>query len=321
MKLNKLSANFTPLNEGIIFSINTENEVPTNLIVEIIDAKSNEIVATQQLHNATTATVNIAPYIACFSGYAPTSLRQTAFMEAPTATYKIRINDIESEAVVVSVNRTKIDTKPTGITALPLSRRITRHANDELMIVSEAGKTIYAEIVADNGETLHFEYTPTTEASILAISPDDFDSVVKTFDVALYCEGEAFCTLHYSITTPLKTATRLAWISDNGTIERYTFPVSHKAKRSAEKRTITTQEGVVAARCNAKQTTSLCSRFESRATIEALAQIASAPKVWIEQGEGWRLVEVIELQTEYNLFDEPSHLHLDICLWKKEVAL
>ena len=63
MKITKLSDNFTPIHKGIYFGIETEESAPTNLEVEIIDSSTSEIVATQQLREVTSATINIAPYL------------------------------------------------------------------------------------------------------------------------------------------------------------------------------------------------------------------------------------------------------------------
>ncbi len=321
MKITKFSGNFTPLNEGVFFGIDTEEEIPTDIAVEIIDVAKGEVVATQLLRNTVSATINIAPYIARMEEYAPTKHHQTTIMQAPTASYKIRVEDIESKEVVLSVNRCKVGSAPTIVTSLPNSRRIAHNENDELLIVAGKGKRIYVEMVADTGETLHLEELSSSEAIRLIISTEDFGTNIRSFDVALYCEGEKFGSLHYTVAPTTKVATRLAWISDCGTIEQYTFPLSHTAKRSADKQIVATEGGVVATRCQAKQVISLSSRYEPRATIEAIAQITSATKVWVKQGEKWDLVEVVTPHLEYNLFGEPSHLSLDVCLWQKEVML
>lgn len=321
MKLNKLSENFTPLAEGIFFGIETECETPRDLVVEILELPTGEVVATQLLRNVLSATINIAPYMEHFAEYAPASRHQTSFSEAPTATYKIRVEGIESEEVVVSINRSKIDEPPTLVTSFPLSRRIARGESDEVVVISGKGNKIYAEIEADNGAILELDHLPTTDASILTISPDGFDETIKSFEVTLYCEGQALGTLRYAIVAPLKTATRLAWISESGAIERYTFPKSYKTAITTEKQSFLTSEGICTAHCRAKQTISLCSRFESSKTIETLAQIATSPKVWVEDNTGVTLVEVTTPNIDYNIFGEPSHIHFDICLWQKEVAL
>lgn len=321
MKINKLSDNLTPLDEGIFFGIDTESDTPSEIVVEIIEATTGEVVAVQQLHNALSATINIAPYIARLSEFAPTQTLQTTFIEIPTAAYKIRVDEIESEEIVLSVNRCKIDSTPALITAFPSSRRIARGESDEVTFASEQGKTIIAELVGDTGETLILDYLPTTDISSLIISLEDFDSELRSLDVTLYCEEKAFSSLHYTVVPPLKNATRLAWLSECGTIEHYTFPVSHKVKHSTKKQSVMTSSGICSAHNQTKLTISLCSRLEPRAIVEALAEIISSPKVWIKRNGEYKLVEVATTEMEYSLFGEPNFLHLDICLWQKGVTL
>lgn len=320
MRINKLSDNLTPLDEGVIFGINTESDSAEEIMVEVIDAVADEVVAEVRLHNAISTTINIAPYIARLSGYAPATTRYTSFAEAPVARYKIRIDEVESEEVVVSINNHKIGSTPALVSDFPTSRRLAKGENDEVLFVAEAGKIVVAELTANTGETLHLEYLPTTELSTLIISLEDFDSDIETLDVALYSEDEVFARLHYTVVPATKSATRLAWLSECGAIEQYTFPVSHQVKHSTEKQSVMTSRGVCSAHHKTKFTISLCSRFEPRATLKALAQIISSPKVWMLHKGGYELVEVATTNIEYNLFGEPSFLHLDICLWQKEVV-
>ena len=321
MKINKLSDNFSPIDEGIFFAIDTEGDTPAEIIVEIIDTESNEIVGTQLLREVTSAKINIAPYLNRFDNYAPMTLRQTTLSEAPTAAYKIRINDIESEEVAVSVNRCKIGTMPIAVTSFPLSRRVAYGEKDELLIVTKKGDTIYAEVESDTGETLHLEHLSLSGVATLTLSPEDFESDVSSLKVTLYCDGEEFCTVRYSVKPQRKGATRMAWISDSGAIEYYTFPLSHKTSHSVEKQAVLTHEGFCSVRGRSKETNSLSSRFEPSATIAALAQITSAPKVWLERNGAYELVEVETYELEYNLFGEPSQVILNVCRWQKEVAL
>lgn len=321
MKINKLSDNFTPIYEGIFFEIDTESDTPSEVVVEIIDAKSYEVIATQLLRGVISARVNIAPYLNRFGNYAPSTLRQTSIAEAPSATYKIRVNDIESEDITVSVNRCRITATPAIVTSFPFSRRVSYGERDELLIVVDKGQTIYAEVASDTGETLHLEYLSPSGIAILTLSPEDFESEIGSLELTLYCDGEGFGTVHYSVKSQRRGATRLVWLSDCGTIERYTFPASQKRSYSAEKRTILTTEGVCSVQGHHKETISLASRFEPSATIAAMAQIASAPKVWLEQNGATELVEVATSDIGYNIFGEPSQIVLNICRWQKEVAI
>ena len=127
--------------------------------------------------------------------------------------------------------------------------------------------------------------------------------------------------MRYSVKPQRKGATRMAWISDSGAIEYYTFPLSHKTSHSVEKQAVLTHEGFCSVRGRSRETNSLSSRFEPSATIAALAQITSAPKVWLERNGAYELVEVETYELEYNLFGEPSQVILNVCRWQKEVAL
>ena len=320
MKIERISRDFTPLCEGILYNIETESEEPTDIEVEVIEMATGEVVATKLLRNTARATINIAPYMEILAEYAPSSHQQTSLAEAPTAAYKIRIGDIESEEVVVSVNRCKIGSTPCVVTSFPISRQLRQGESDEVLIVAGRGKTIYTEIVADTGEVLYLEHLTSSGAATLTIVADDFESAVGSFDVATRCEGKTLASLHYEVKPPLKTVTRMAWLSECGAIEQYSFPVTYKAKLHTKRQTFATAEGF-AAQGQTRQQISLCSRLEPRATIEALAQIASSPKAWVENEGKWHSVEVITPEVEYNLFGEPSFIHLDICLWQREVGL
>lgn len=321
MKITKLSNNFAPRHKGIFFGIDTEGTTPTNFVVEIIDADTAEVVATQQLREVTSAEVNIAPYLPRFEEYQPAPALYTTISDTPYARYKIRVGEVESEAVIVSVNRIEAGEVPTIITAMPNRRRIYRGECDEVLIITDGGKSISAEITSDTGEQLHIEHYVATGAGTLTLSTEDFGADIKSLEITLYCEDEVFGRLHYSVKSAPKTATRLAWLSDAGSIERYTFPVSHKVERSVERKTALSPEGVQTTLCRTKLCQSLSSQFEPSATIKALAEIASSTKVWVESQEGLKSVEVMSHSIEQNLFGESDCVCLDICTLNREDSL
>jgi hypothetical protein len=210
---------------------------------------------------------------------------------------------------------------PSIIFSQPRSRRISYGKSDELLIFAPKGKHLSAEITANNGEVVHIEHLATSNATTLALSTEDFSSDIHSLEATIYCDGVKFDEFYYIVNRPLKTATHLAWISESGAIEQYTFPNSHKSKKSVSKQTLSTPKGVIATRCNTEERITVCSRFEPRATIESLAQIASAPKVWMEQESGFELIEVVSPTIEYNIFNEPDYIHLELCSKRKEVSL
>ena len=319
MRIYKLSDNFSPLHEGVRFGIDTESDIPIDFNVEIIDVIADEVVATKLVRSTISTVVNIAPYITLADTYTPSLERYIHFVDIPTAAYKIRIDDIESEEIVVSVNRNRMYYVPAIATSFPLTRQIAYGESDEVMMMVPKESSIHVEIVTDNDDTFEFDYTSEGEMVSIVISPDEFSTEMQHFDVTLYCNDEDLGTLHYKVASHPKKSVRLAWLSNSGAIEQYTFPCVSKSVIAAEKRNFMTSDGVCSVRSQAKQTLTLCSQFEPRATIEALADLIAASKVWIKLDEDWKLVEVTTSQVEYDLFGQPNYLSLEVCLWQEEV--
>lgn len=319
MKLTKISNDFTPLHQGLFYSIDTETEEPTDLVIEIVNSASGEVVATQQLRSITQAEVNIAPYIALPTNRTPSLQEGLTIEDVPTYAHHIRIRDMVSESITTCLN-TEIIALPSLISAMPLTRRISHHERDELLLMVGAGKSIVVEIATDTNDSSTIYHTSATGCSLLSLSPRDFDTDSRTIEVTISCEEEELGTLHYNIVPSFKENIRLAWISACGSIERYTFPAVTSSKRKTERQILRTAEGWSAAG-GTEYSISLASRYEPKATAAALAEIASSPKVWIEGDNALTEVAVIPSTVEQNIFNEPDCVNLDLLVWRREEAV
>lgn len=318
MKVTKQSKDFTPLYRGIIFGFDTESDTPTNVVVEIIDDTTDEIVATQQLRGVIAGEVNIAPYIAFRPKYRPTTTNHTLFCEAPIAKYRIRVDDEVSAPISVSANNELPNALPALVASMPRSRSISRTESDELLLVGEAGTTYTATIVADTGETLSLEYLSATGAAILCISTEDFESEINHLAVELYGNSVSLGSLHYTLRPRYNGSVRVAWLSCKGSIERYTFPVTAKMHYSSQKRVVEALENRRVASVATAYDLTLVSRYEPRETIQALSEIVCSKEVWMEVNGDWREVVVTSSELEYNLFGEPDNVRINICQWSRE---
>lgn len=303
MKLIQISENFTPLDDGVLFSVNAESEAPADIRLDIVDSVSGMVVATQQLREVRRAKVNIAPYIERFAERTPSHYPYTSFSEAPTAIHHIRVDEICSYSVITSVNRVQVTT-PTLLTAMPRQRCIAYGESDEVMIFAEEGALISATVTTDWGEELSLDYTSTSGAAIFTLASADFDTECRKIDVTIACNGTPLGSLRYNLAPRHKCALRLAWISERGTIERYTFPTPVSVTRKGDERTVTIQ-----------------SHYEPRAVVEALAQIVASPKVWVERNGSFCEVKVATSTLEYTLFGEPDSIALTLLAEGGEEAL
>lgn len=320
MKITKLSNNLTPIREGIFFGIDTEDSTPENLAVEIVNSTLDEVVATQQIRGVTTAKINIAPYLSHAIEQRPSSQPHTSMAEAPTATFHIRIGEVQSESITVSVNSQPL-TPNTILSTMPSKRRVAHGEHDEVLVSCQPNSPITVLLTSDQGEEIAIEYVTNSGLATLLISTEDFGDSTRKLSVELSCNGELFGNLSYTIAPTTSQATRLVWLSELGSIERYTFPITRKSHRNISKRIVRTADAPLTVRSTTQEIDTLASRYEPRATIEALIQAASAIKVWIEKWGSLHEVEVCNPSIEYNLFNEPDILLLEVCKWQKEVTV
>lgn len=320
MKITKISGDYTPIRQGILFGISTESEVPTDLVVEIVNSTNEKVVATQFLHSVTEAQVNIAPYIEPTSSHIPSQCKCISIADTPLISHHIRIGDVVSEPVLTWLN-TEAIVLPSLISSMPQTRRISREECDEIALMVGGGKNISVAISSDLDEYVDIQHYTTTGCAILSISPMDFDEKCRCIDVVIRCNDQQIGNLHYNIVPALNGSVRVAWISEYGSIERYSFPAAISSKHLSKRQIIRTTEGWHAANGSTEYSMSLCSHYEPRATIEALAQIVSSPKVWIENEKGCDEVAVTSSVVEQSIFNGPNCICLDMVVWHRKEAV
>jgi hypothetical protein len=318
MQITKLSNDFTPLSEGVFFAI--ESDEPQDLVVEICDADRNEVIATQKVTNTSYTKVNIAPYIAQTEMREPSTSLQSEIREWPVRHFYLRCNGSDSESIAIAENRCQVGDK-TVLTSLPHHRQMGRHDHDEVVVMCKPNEEVVAVINTDYGEELFLDMVTESGVAIINISPIDFAPETKHLEVVVTCNNLTLTTLNYDIVPTYKGVTRLAWMAESGSIERYSFPASQRSQRSVEKVHFHTKEGVCAVHGESKNLLTLRSRYESRAMVEALIGVASSPRVWIEQNGSLQSVEVESNTLEYNIFNEPSAIILTLCTEREEVSL
>lgn len=317
MKITKISNDFTPLHKGILFGIDTETEEPTDLLVEIIEGTDDKVLARQRLRGVTKSQINIAPYIERAKEHTPSQIRSSNVFNIPTTTHRIRIGNVVSESITTSFN-TDIVTLPSIVSTMPYSRRIARNEIDELLIMANAGDSISVAITTSTNDGFNFRLNATTGAVLLSIYPADFDADSCNMKVVVSCNGQSIGAIHYDIVPSFANSTRLAWISERGSIERYTFPVVVASQYLADKRSIRTTKGNQVVSSTTQHTISVSSRYEPHATAEALTYLTSSPRVWIEDESGCTEVEVLSSTTGKNLFNEPDCVSLDLLVWSRK---
>ena len=319
MRFCSTPQNFTPIEQGLVFAFTTENDTPASVVAEIVDCSDESVVATLRLHDVTTAEVDIAPYIAPFVERKPLRGAVSMLCEAPTASYKLRIGEVESADVKVSLNRSEV-IAPAVATTMSSQRRLACGESDEVLLFAEDGSSIEVVMESDTGESLHLEEVTSSGVMLFTIVATDFSQKCQWVDVVVLCDGNEVATLRYNIVAPTVRGVRLAWLSSEGSIERYTFPIAQSVTLNAERERVGRGEIVRTVACRSESRLEMVSRYEPRATIAALSEIVASSRGWLVAEEDIA-VAVVTSTTTQNLFGVPSSVALTLRLWQREEAL
>ena len=319
MTFTSIPQNFTPIERGLVFAFNTELNEPSSVAVEIVESASEQVVATLHLHEIIQAEVNIAPYITIAAERKPLKCAISTLAEAPTAAYKVRIGNEESPEVFVSVNCNEVEA-PGLISMMPTQRRLACNEYDELMLFVGKGASVEVDMASDAGDSLQLEAVSASGMMTLSIAAADFANDASKVSVMISSDGEEIAMLNYDIVAQNEQGVRLAWLSSEGSIERYTFPVARTITLATKRERVRQGEALRTASCRNEAHLEIASRYEPRAVATALHEIVSSPRVWLV-GEGDVEIDVLTETTSQSLFGEPSAVALLLRLWQKEVTL
>ena len=319
MKFTSIPQNFTPLAEGICFGFDRGAVVAGVVDAEIVDLSTNTVIARQQLRGTSEGVVDIAPYVAQHLVTTPTTYRYSCIEEQPAGQYAVRIDGVLSPGVIVALNRIKPASR-TWLSTMPYTRRICRGEIDQIAIFAEPGEQVSMTIESDSGEMLSEEYITPTGAVIAYISTHDFSDEARRLEVRIDCGGHDLPSLHYNIERPHSGDMRIVWLSDAGTVERYTFPGPREVVRNVVKQRTVVDGVPCATECTTEQHIRLVSHYESRVVAAALAEIASSPRVWAELDGVLGELDVVSSASTLYTYGEPKSVEVELRQWRKGVS-
>ena len=170
---------------------------------------------------------------------------------------------------------------------MPLRRLIPEGACDELTLLADGPCTVTVTAMA--GDTAAAESYRATEAGLHIFRLDlrDFpDAETLTVDAGT-CG-----TVVYTVIPARQEAVRLAWRSRAGSVEHYSFPVLQTEVIRSVRQQAYGPDGRTAATAETDRETVLVSAYEGRQVLEALAELTSAPEVWIARDDTYTPVDI-----------------------------
>ncbi len=312
MKFTTQPENFTPVEAGLIYAFDTESDEPRDVQVAIIECGSDEVVGRQMLCGVTEGSFDIAPYVRPFIDPQPTVVRGTGLADAACGQFAVEIDGVRSQVLTVSDNRVETIAGE-WLSTMTGHRRICYGERDEIRIFCRPGSTLDVSVVADNGEAVGDSMRSDNGAAVLRIDTCDFPKESRMLEVRIVCDGRQARSVCYSMVRRYPDDLRLVWLSSFGTFERYTFPVVRSIMRNTVRTAVTAADGSRrTVGCESEQCIRIVSDYERRGVVEALADIALSPKVWIEGKAVLIDVEVLTTASTLYEFGRPCCIDVDL---------
>ncbi len=173
-------------------------------------------------------------------------------------------------------------------TTMPCERTMAPNESDELILMLHKDSIVTITAVRGRERTTKSLAAPVTGVLVLHVAAADFEGAEQ-----LVVEVGGKPRVCYTLLPVPQDSVRLAWRTECGSIERYTFPVVAEVSVAAERSRAEGCEGRMVAASSATRSRRLISAYERQEVAAALAGIITSPQVWEVAGEEFRAVEVL----------------------------
>ena len=299
--------------EPLIYSFSTETSEPSDIVVDILEASTQESIGRMKLYGVTRGMVNIAPYVARRASLAPIEGgSELVVIPSPSAVaVVVKVNDLYSE------ERLFFRSELFRGASMSLSRivgtqeiergdaiRLTLCPKGRLWVAvsySRSASLQPKDCVVDGNAT----------PMELLLTTDDL-KVGDVVTVNLQYEFGAVQSFRYRVHPRRSTSRRLLWYNSQGGIESYTFGHSIRIGYSVDVQSVDKCMGETRRRADGELRYRLCSGQESMTMLEHVAELLLSPVVYKCSGVQSEQVDVVSREVAYDKNGELHNMTLEV---------
>lgn len=316
MRFTKIPNDGASWDSALCYAIETESSNPSDVVVEIVDAISGELMGVRRLYGITEAEIDIAPYVRRAIGVATLS---TATLQLSPSARKVVVRVGDVEAPVRLYYRATIDlSRPHIISSMEHQRvvgcgeviRYTLYAKREVR-VTVSDKSLLSPVRFAALDTFGLPVE-------LAIDTSSYKGDSVPITVEITCDNLEVYTMDYAVMEPSAGGCRLAWYNSDGGIECYTFP---RVIRSSIESTLMTQiHGAIPRLRTAAVRYRLISAMERSKEIERILGIVLSPDIFECNGKECRSVKLLSRNIAFDDHGGLRRIELEIEKgWRREL--
>ncbi len=264
--------------------------------IRLTDLQTGELIGTKRFADVAEAVFDAAPIVRHHLHFKPLKSQASGFMAPEDRRCSIAATAVAADdpdhPVVSATSVFHAGTSelpvPSFATTMPRQRLIAPGEYDELTLLCNEMPQITVTAAGPDGETRRLYNVVNFRVNLFRLHADDFPGAER-----ITVEARSGGKVEYTVLPAPAGSRRMAWRSSAGSIEHYTFPVEAEAALAASKTRIVGPEGPATVATAAERRLRLRSAYETRETLEALAEIVASPQVWLATDEGYRPVDVL----------------------------
>lgn len=292
MQFTQIPQPYAPLGAEVTYAVG--NDVAASVDVRITDTANNTLLGAKRFASVSAFAFDAAPYLRRAVRFSPATGR-TGFRPA---TNRVVAAVVEAELTdsgrpVAAPVRSFLPgvaavSAPALLTAMPLNRLISAGECDELTLLT-VGRTVVTVSAQSEGVIAAESYAiPESGLHLFRLDTRDYsDAEYLTVDAG------ACGVVEYTLMPLPQGARRLAWRSEAGSVEHYTFPVELSARVEASKTRAYGPDGHIAATTGREGRMVLRSAYETQQVLGVLSELLTSPDVWLADGDDYAPVDVV----------------------------
>lgn len=265
---------------------------PRTIDVRFSDAQSGELLAAKRFAGVSEAVFDAAPIARRHIEFAPQPGNASGFAAAGDRMLALTVaaataEEPDTEIAAQCIFYAGDAPIPSLVTRMPLRRLIGPGEWDELTVLSQGPLQATVTAKGPTGEQTRNYASGSTLVKLFRLRPADFPEAEQ-----LTVDFGSLGSVVYSVSRFPHDARRLAWRSRTGSLEHYTFPTEVATEIGATKTRVLRPDGYATTTAEEERRIRLRSACETRAAVEALAEIVASPDVWLIVGDRYEPVDV-----------------------------
>ena len=278
MKFITIPKNGSSWQKPLCYSFSTESTTARDVVVEVVDRLSGDVIGKRRLYNVIEAEIDIAPYVRNAISYLP-NLGVRLSISSLAKCIAVRIDGITSETRVFYYAEFD-DSSSHLLTSEPLSTTILQ--GDIIALTVFAPHEVKVRVVDKRNVSGVATISAIQSNGMpvnVAIPTASYGRGQVPITVEIYCDTALLRSIDYTLVSTESTDShRVVWYNDNGGIESYNFAAA--VREQYEVKVVDAVDGCLPRVTAAKERCRMVSFYEIGEQMERIIRMIFSPVVY-----------------------------------------